>query len=155
MKPVRPLCYMICGPDGAFYRIPNILIILTKKRCINLFHHNRPLQLVCLVFLIQVMWQHSRELFLSDFVLFTCICTHNLWKDKGSSSPGTSIGKTKHTPAKEVYLPTENKGASNINYSIVVLYLMFAALHNQSPLITMSRYTGYYPSNEVEVDTEQ
>ena len=43
------------------------------------------------------MWQHSRELFLSDFVLFTCISTHNLWKDKGSSSPGTSFGKTKHT----------------------------------------------------------
>ena len=147
MKPVRPLCYMICGPDGAFCRIPNILIILTKKRCINLFHHNRPLQLVCLVFLIQVMWQHSRELFLSDFVLFTCISTHNLWKDKGSSFSGTSIGKT--NKAKEIYLPTENKGASK------VLYLMFAALHNQSPLITMSRYTGYSPGNEVEVDTEQ
>ena len=31
MKPVRPLCYMICGPDGAFYGIPNILILLTNK----------------------------------------------------------------------------------------------------------------------------
>ena len=46
-------------------------------------------------------------------------------------------------------MPTENKGASK------VLYLMFAALHNQSPLITMSRYTGYSPGNEVEVDTER
>ena len=31
------------------------------------------------------------------FVLFTCIPTRNLWKDKRSSSPGTSIGKIKHT----------------------------------------------------------
>ena len=26
-----------------------------------------------------------------------CISTHNLWKDKGSSSPGTCIGETKRT----------------------------------------------------------
>ena len=31
------------------------------------------------------------------FVLFTCIPTRNLWKDKRSSSPGTSLGKIKHT----------------------------------------------------------
>ena len=65
--------------------------------------YNRPLYLVCFVFPIKVMWWYSRELFLSNFVLFTCICTHNLWKDKGSSSPGASIGK-QNTQAKEVYL---------------------------------------------------
>ena len=31
------------------------------------------------------------------FVLFTCIPTRNLWKDKRSSSPRTSIGEIKHT----------------------------------------------------------
>ena len=69
-------------------------------------------------------------------------------KTKGQVPLGPLLGKQK-TRAKEIYLPTENKGASNINCSTVVLYLMFAALHNQSPLITMSRYTGYYPSNNL------
>ena len=69
-------------------------------------------------------------------------------KTKGQVPLGPLLGKQK-TRAKEIYLPTENKGASNINCSTVVLYLMFAALHNQSPLITMSRYTGYYPSNSL------
>ena len=38
---------------------------------------------------------HSRELFLSNLVLLTCIFKHNLRKDKGSSSPGTFIGENK------------------------------------------------------------
>ena len=75
-------------------------------------------------------------------------------RTKGQVPLGPLLGK-QNLQAKEVYLPTENKGASNINCSIVVLYLMFAALHNQSPLITMSRYAGYSPGNEVEVNTEQ
>ena len=44
-----------------------------------------------------VMCWYSRELFHSNFVLFTCISTHKLWEYKGLSSPGTSFGKTKHT----------------------------------------------------------
>ena len=75
-------------------------------------------------------------------------------RTKGQVPLGPLLGK-QNLQAKEVYLPTENKAASNINCSTVVLYLMFAALHIQSPLITMSRYAGYSPGNEVEVDTEQ
>ena len=38
--------------------------------------------------------KYSRKLFLSNFVLFTCICTHNVWKDKGVRSlrPRPSLG---------------------------------------------------------------
>ena len=36
-----------------------------------------------------------RELFLSNFFLFTCISTHNLLKDNESSALGTSCGKKK------------------------------------------------------------
>ena len=50
-----------------------------------------------------VVWHFGlTQLFLSNFVLFTCMCTHNLWKDKVWSSPGTSIGKTKHTSYRAI-----------------------------------------------------
>ena len=39
----------------------------------------------------------SRELFLSNYALKKCISKHKLWKCKGTSSPDTAIGKTKHT----------------------------------------------------------
>ena len=51
----------------------------------------------------QVIWYYSKELFFSNFVLCTCICMYNLWKDKGSSSPETSIGKTKHTSSRGLF----------------------------------------------------
>ena len=45
---------------------------------------------------------NTLEKFLSNFVLFMGICMYNLWKDKGSSSLGTSTGK-QNIQAKEVY----------------------------------------------------
>ena len=45
---------------------------------------------------------NTLEKFLSNFVLFMGIWTYNLWKDKGSSSLGTSTGK-QNIQAKEVY----------------------------------------------------
>ena len=45
---------------------------------------------------------NTLEKFLSNFVLFMGISTHNLWKDEGSSSLGTSSGK-QNIQAKEVY----------------------------------------------------
>lgn len=43
-------------------------------------------------------------MFLSTRILFLGISTHNLKKDKGSTSPGTSIRKTKHTIHKLKHL---------------------------------------------------
>ena len=39
------------------------------------------------------LFSHVNAFFCS--ALFMCVCAHNLGKDKGSSSPGTSNGKTK------------------------------------------------------------
>ena len=68
----------------------------------------RPINLFGLYVLFSqyMSWDNTlyRELFHSNFVLFTRISTRNLWKDKESASPGTSIGKTNYNiQAKEFY----------------------------------------------------
>ena len=137
------------------YSIPNILILLTNK--------NVPLiySFTIALFSLYVLFSYCRSCDNTQGNCFFQILPYShaylrmiYEKTKGQFPLGPLLGKQK-TQAKEIYLPTENKGASNINCSTVVLYLMFVALHNQSPLITMSRYTGYSPGNEVEVDTEQ
>ena len=43
--------------------------------------------------------------FHSNFILFTCTCTHNLWKDKRANSPETFIGKTQDTSQRGLLPP--------------------------------------------------
>ena len=52
------------------------------------------------------MWWYSWEVFLSNFVLFTCICMHNLWKTKGSNSPWDLYWGKQNIQAKKVYSST-------------------------------------------------
>jgi len=40
--------------------------------------HNRPYSIVRFIFPFQTMWCFSGELFLWNFALCTCVCTHNL-----------------------------------------------------------------------------
>ena len=155
MKPVRPLCYMICGPDGAFYNILNILILLTNKNVPFIYSFTIDL------FSLYVLFSWCRSCDNTQGNCFFQISSYShaylriiYERTKGQVPLGPLLGK-QNIQAKEVYLPTENKGASNVNCSTVVSVFDVCLLHNQSPLITMSRYTGYSPGNEVEVETEQ
>ena len=64
-----------------------------------IFEQNRPL--ACTFFIFQRRsCDNTVELFHSNVIVFLCICTHNLRENKGSISPRTVIGKTKHTSHK-------------------------------------------------------
>ena len=58
------------------------------------------------------MWCYAGELFLWNFVLFTCICTHNLWKDKRQIPLGKSLEISSYSRAYVHIIYEKTKGKS-------------------------------------------
>ena len=57
-------------------------------------------------YLARVISSVISSLFLPNFVLFTCICKHNLWKTKESNSPWDLCWGKQNIQAKKVYSST-------------------------------------------------
>ena len=78
------------------------------------------ISLIALIFFfpVRVMWQYFRELFLSNFVLFSCISTHNLWNELNR----LYLVCFQCFPNEWINVPREPKGQPTVDQTLSSLF---------------------------------
>ena len=92
------------------------------------------------------MWCYHGELFLWNFVLFSCICTHNLWKDKRANPFGNitwpTLGK-QNVQAKGVYC------GINCKYAKTAVHCTL--LYSDCKMSNMKSFWKYSPRHLIKM----